>query len=83
MMAERDRGNNDARPSNFVTSYEMRKRIARDTSGSAYTKLLAAIKTPKDSQAASLRVLVAMRDEEGWFRIAHDGECRPLDEVEV
>lgn len=29
----------------------------------------------------SLRVIVAMRDEEGWVLITRDGECRPLAEV--
>lgn len=47
IVAERDRGSNDAGPSIFVTPYELLKGIARDTGGGDYTKLLAAIKRLK------------------------------------
>jgi len=32
-------------------------------------------------EPASTRVLMAMREEEGWVLITKDGECRPLPEV--
>ncbi|MFT3727849.1 MAG: hypothetical protein QM759_08510 [Terricaulis sp.] len=32
-------------------------------------------------QQGCMRVMMAMREEDGWLLITRDGECRPLDEV--
>jgi hypothetical protein len=34
-------------------------------------------------ESASMRVLMAIREEEGWVLITKDGECRPLPEVSL
>jgi plasmid replication initiation protein len=47
IVAARDRGDNDAGPSIFVTPYELLKGIARDTGGQNYAELIAAIKRLK------------------------------------
>lgn len=47
IVAARDRGDNDAGPSIFVTPYELLKGIARETGGKNYDQLMAAIKRLK------------------------------------
>ncbi len=47
IVAARDRGDNDAGPSIFVTPYELLKGIARETGGKNYSELMAAIRRLK------------------------------------
>lgn len=47
IVAARDRGDNDAGPSIFVTPYELLKGIARETGGKNYSELMAAVRRLK------------------------------------
>jgi hypothetical protein len=58
IVAARDRGDNDAGPSIFVTPYELLKGIARDTGGQNYAELL---RDNQDENRATIRMRMDCR----------------------